>query len=71
MKFLIHRYKAGSPDLKIHVTNGWLVCDGKLLVGGVQEINWWKGNLLPKRHEELRREPDTLHTRPPRCGPYG
>jgi len=31
----------------ISVTNGWLVCDGKLLAGGVQEINWWKGNLLP------------------------
>jgi hypothetical protein len=32
---------------QICVTNGWLVCDGKLLVGGVQEVNWWKGNLIP------------------------
>ena len=36
-----------SSKLKIYATNGWLVCNGKLLVGGVQEINWWKGNLLP------------------------
>lgn len=32
---------------QISVNNGWLVCDGKLLTGGVREINWWKGNLLP------------------------
>ncbi|HSY16995.1 MAG TPA: DUF6298 domain-containing protein, partial [Candidatus Acidoferrales bacterium] len=25
----------------------WLVCDGKLLTGGIQEVNWWKGNMLP------------------------
>ncbi len=31
----------------ISVTNGWLVCDGKLLVGGVKSINWWRGNLIP------------------------
>ena len=29
------------------MTNGWLVCDGKLLAGDVLEVNWWKGNLLP------------------------
>jgi hypothetical protein len=33
---------------QISVNNGWLVCDGKLLVGGIQEVNWWKGNLLPE-----------------------
>jgi hypothetical protein len=31
----------------ISITNGWLVCDGKLLIGGVQPINWWKGNMNP------------------------
>jgi Family of unknown function (DUF6298) len=31
----------------ISITNGWLVCDGKLLVGGVQPINWWRGNMRP------------------------
>jgi hypothetical protein len=31
----------------ISVTNGWLVCDGKLLVGTTEPVNWWRGNLLP------------------------
>jgi hypothetical protein len=31
----------------ISIANGWLVCDGKLLIGGVEPINWWKGNLIP------------------------
>jgi len=31
----------------IAVTNGWLVCDGKLLIGGVEDINWWRGNMRP------------------------
>jgi hypothetical protein len=31
----------------ISVTNGWLVRGGKLLIGGVRNVNWWKGNLLP------------------------
>ena len=36
---IIHHY--------IFITNGWLVCDGKLLIGGVQPINWWRGNMRP------------------------
>jgi Family of unknown function (DUF6298) len=40
--------KTQNPKSKISITNGWLVCDGKLLVGGVQAINWWKGNLIPE-----------------------
>ena len=36
-----------KPQHKISVANGWLVCDGKLLVGGVRGINWWKGNMRP------------------------
>jgi hypothetical protein len=32
---------------EISIMNGWLVCNGKLLAGGVQPINWWKGNLIP------------------------
>jgi hypothetical protein len=39
--------KTQNSKLKISITNGWLVCDGKLLVGNLMEINWWKGNLLP------------------------
>jgi hypothetical protein len=36
-----------NPKLKISLTNGWLVCEGKLLIGGTQPVNWWKGDLLP------------------------
>lgn len=35
-----------SPST-IAVTNGWLVCNGRLLVGTVAGINWWRGNLRP------------------------
>ena len=31
----------------ISITNGWLVCDGKLLIGGVQELTWWRGSIRP------------------------
>ncbi len=32
---------------QVTLTNGWLVCDGKLLVGTTAGINWWRGNMLP------------------------
>ncbi|HEX7652065.1 MAG TPA: DUF6298 domain-containing protein, partial [Verrucomicrobiae bacterium] len=32
----------------LSLTNGWLVCDGKLLMGGVQELTWWRGSLHPE-----------------------
>ena len=31
----------------ISIENGWLVCDGKLLIGPVTNINWWRGNMRP------------------------
>ena len=36
-----------NPKLKISITNGWLVCDGKLLIGSTMGINWWRGNMRP------------------------
>lgn len=41
------QFKVRNSEFKISVTNGWLVCGGKLLIGGVQPINWWKGNMNP------------------------
>ncbi|HEU5395800.1 MAG TPA: DUF6298 domain-containing protein, partial [Verrucomicrobiae bacterium] len=38
---------AAVPRRTVSIANGWLVCDGKLLVGATQPVNWWKGNLLP------------------------
>jgi hypothetical protein len=32
---------------KMVITNGWLVCDGRLLTGGIPEVNWWQGNMRP------------------------
>lgn len=31
----------------ISITNGWLTCDGKLLVGGCMELTWWRGSIRP------------------------
>jgi len=31
----------------ISITNGWLVCDGRLLVGGTMELTWWRGSIRP------------------------
>ncbi len=31
----------------VSITNGWLVRDGKLLTGGVQELTWWRGSVRP------------------------
>lgn len=36
-----------APHAGLSLTNGWLVCDGKLLIGGVQPVNWWRGNMRP------------------------
>ena len=33
--------------------DGWLVCDGKLLVGGRLGTTWWRGHVLPSRAPEF------------------
>jgi hypothetical protein len=37
----------GHRQLIISLTNGWLVCDGKLLIGGSRQVQWWTGNMRP------------------------
>jgi Family of unknown function (DUF6298) len=32
---------------KIIITNGWITCDGKLLIGGGMDVAWWRGNVRP------------------------
>lgn len=32
--------------------NGWLVSDGKLLIGSNEEVSWWRGQLAPGRADE-------------------
>jgi hypothetical protein len=37
---------------EVSITNGWLVCDGKLVIGDVEPINWWRGNMRPSEASE-------------------
>jgi hypothetical protein len=45
--------KEPAPTKRLSVQNGWLVCDGKLLVGGRAGTVWWRGHVLPSRAAEL------------------
>lgn len=31
----------------ISITNGWIVCDSKLLIGGTMDLTWWRGSIHP------------------------
>jgi hypothetical protein len=31
----------------VAITNGWLTCDGKLLIGGTMDLTWWRGSIHP------------------------
>ena len=45
--FSTDELKIQNSKFKISVTNGWLVCEGKLLTGSTLGINWWRGNMRP------------------------
>ena len=36
-----------TPHSAISISNGWLTCDGKLLIGGCMELTWWRGSIRP------------------------
>lgn len=36
-----------QPRSTLVHTNGWLVINGKLLIGGVADVSWWRGNIHP------------------------
>jgi hypothetical protein len=51
---LAHRHGAtvdASPQT-IEVRNGWIVCNGRLLIGSRGGTGWWRGSLLPGRAAE-------------------
>ena len=52
---------------KLAITNGWLVCDGRLLIGGILEVNWWQGNMRPG--EAPKYGPTLTRFAPGRSGP--
>lgn len=37
----------GITEKKLSLTNGWLVCDRALLIGGRLGVAWWRGNIRP------------------------
>jgi len=41
--------KPAAPTKSLSLDNGWLVADGKLLIGKQIETGWWKGNLNPSQ----------------------
>jgi hypothetical protein len=45
--------QAELPSKRLSVRDGWIVSDGKLLVGGRIGTTWWRGNLLPARAPEF------------------
>jgi hypothetical protein len=47
--------KDPRPTKALSIQNGWLVCDGKLLVGGRTGTIWWRGHVLPSRAAEMGR----------------
>ena len=47
--------------------DGWLVCDGKLLIGGRIGTTWWRGHVLPSRAPEFGVGRDPLRPRPRRA----
>lgn len=59
-----------SPPVSYHeiaITNGWIVCDGKLLIGDVEPINWWRGNMRPSEAKDYG--VDLTRFAPGRIGP--
>jgi len=36
-----------KPKATLLLTNGWLVCNGRLLIGGILDVTWWTGNIRP------------------------
>jgi Family of unknown function (DUF6298) len=37
----------GAPAKPLLITNGWITCDGKLLIGDGMSVAWWRGNVRP------------------------
>jgi hypothetical protein len=36
-----------TPHSALCISNGWLVCNGRLLIGARTNVAWWRGNLRP------------------------
>ena len=54
------------PRSILLITNGWLTCDGRLLIGGTSEVAWWRGTIRPD--EAAKFEPALTRFAPGRIG---
>jgi len=63
--------KSPIPAKSLSLVNGWLVADGKLLVGRQIETGWWKGNLNPSQaiNSTISAGPAITRYVPGRTGP--
>ena len=43
----VSEFKIQNSKLKIAITNGWLIFDGKLMIGNTTEVAWWRGSIRP------------------------
>ena len=59
--------EAAGPARPLTLRDGWLVCDGKLLVGGRIGTTWWRGHVLPSRAPEFGARRDPVRPRPRRA----
>ena len=53
----INQISIKSPEIVVQrkmleIKNGWLTAEGKLLVGGVAEVAWWRGTVRPAEASE-------------------
>jgi hypothetical protein len=55
------------PHSALCISNGWLICNGRLLVGAHTNVAWWRGNLRPT--EAPLAEPGITRFVPGRIGP--
>ncbi|HYG22059.1 MAG TPA: DUF6298 domain-containing protein [Verrucomicrobiae bacterium] len=40
-------HKSSIINHKLTLTNGWLTLNGRLLIGGIQNVTWWRGSIRP------------------------
>lgn len=41
------KHQTDQRSRRLILTNGWLVIDGKLAVGWVWRVDWWRGSVIP------------------------
>ncbi len=50
---MAHPDARASRALPIIITNGWLTIDGKLAIGSVANVTWWRGSIRPNEADDF------------------